>query len=295
MPAKSIRVLINAGGGTVKAAGVDKQTALIVASFARHGIAARVEAVKGGKLVAAVKSGRGPVVVGGGDGSIACAAGVLAGTRRTLGVLPLGTLNHFAKDLGVPDLDKAVDAIAAGRVRRVDVGEVCGRVFINNSSIGFYPRMVAERTREQRASGLPKWPAMALAAARTLRRFPRHRLSIAVEGRDTPCVTPCLFIGNNSYGVAGLDIGKRARLDGGGLFLVVVSGTRLWSLAAISIRAAFGRIEEARDIDVLRDVPRLSIDSHAASLEVSLDGEVTRMSPPLDYRIRPKALAVFAP
>ncbi len=293
--AAAIRVLINADGGTVKAVGVDKQRALIVASFKRHGIAAKVEAVEGSEIPKAVKRGTGPVVVGGGDGSIAAAAGVLAGTDRVLGVLPLGTLNHFAKDLGITDLDAAVDAIAVVSVVSVDVGEVCGRVFINNSSIGFYPQMVAERTREQRASGLPKWPAMALAALRTLKRFPRHRLSIRVEGRERPTVTPCVFIGNNDYELAGLSVGKRRTLDGGGLFLLVVNGRSLWSLAGLTIRAAVGRVEQAKDIDVITGVPHLTIESHASHLDVSLDGEVTRMATPLDYAIRPKALRVFAP
>ena len=292
---KSVRVLINAGGGTVKAVGAAKQCRLIVESFARHGIAAEVEALKGAAIVKAIEYGRGPIVVGGGDGSIAAAAGALAGRKRTLGVLPLGTLNHFAKDLGVPDLDTAVDAIAGGKTAQVDVGEVCGRVFINNSSIGFYPQMVAERTREQRASGLPKWPAMALAALRTARRFPRHRLSIAIQGRDTPCVTPCLFVGNNDYELAGFDIGKRDRLDGGGLCLVVVRGRSLWSLAGLTLRAAAGLVERADDIEVIRDVPRLTIDSHAAHLDVSRDGEVERLPTPLEYRIRPGALRVFRP
>lgn len=295
MPSKTIHVLINAGGGTVKAVGPEAQRALIVKSFARHGIVAEVEAVDGDALVAAVEKGHGPIAVGGGDGTIAAAAGALAGRERTLGVLPLGTLNHFAKDLGLATLNAAVDAIAGGHVRQVDVGEVCGRVFINTSSVGFYPQMVVERTREQRASGLPKWPAMALASLRTLRRFPRHRLSIHVEGRARSRVTPCVFVGNNDYELAGLKIGKRARLDAGGLFLVIVEGNSLWSLAGVTLKAALGRSEQAEDIDVFKGVPHVRIESRASRLDVALDGEVARMTPPLDYRIRPKALRVFAP
>ena len=295
MPGKSIRVLINAGGGTVKAVGPDKQCDLIVESFARHGMTAKVEALEGDALADEVRRGQGDVAVGGGDGTIAAAAGVLADSGRTLGVLPLGTLNHFAKDLGVADLDAAVDAIAAGHTRDVDVGEVGGRVFINNSSIGFYPQMVAERTREQEASGMPKWPAMILAALRTFRRFPRHRLSITIEGRKTPCLTPCVFVGNNAYELAGFDVGKRARLDRGELFLVVVRGTTLWRLAAVSLRAAIGKVDEADDIEVIRGIRNIEIASNSAMLAISADGEVTRVAPPLVYRIRPGALRVFAP
>lgn len=292
---KRVRVLLNAEGGSVKSLGAEEQAARVVAAFDKHGVAANVAALPGRQLEKAIAHARGDVVVGGGDGTIAAAAGVLAGSRRTLGVLPLGTLNHFAKDLGVPTLEKAVAAIAARHVARVDVGEVGGKVFINNSSIGFYPRMVAERTREQRASGMPKWPAMALAALRTLRRFPHHRLSIRVDGDETPCVTPCVFVGNNDYRLTGFDLGKRKRLDGGGLLVVVVRGTTLWSLVGPSLRAAIGRVDEADDIEVTRGVTALTIDSHAGSVEVSHDGEVTRMPTPIDYRIRPAALRVFAP
>lgn len=292
---QTIPVLINSGGGAIKAAGVDTQRKAIETSFARHGLTAKVEALEGGDIAAAVGRLKGPVAVGGGDGSISAAAGVLAGTDRALGVLPLGTLNHFARDLGVPTLDEAVDAIASGRTRQVDVGEVNGRVFINNSSIGFYPRLVAERTREQRARGLPKWPAMAVAAVKTLGRFPRHRLSIRIHGREAPCVTPCVFVGNNRYSLAGLDVGKRERLDDGTLSAVVVHGQTLWSLAALSLGAALGRIGDSDDLDVFDDIQGLKIGSRGRTIEVSADGEVCTMTPPLDYRIRPAALRVFAP
>jgi diacylglycerol kinase family enzyme len=93
----------------------------------------------------------GLVVSGGGDGTIAAVAAALVGKDAVLGVLPMGTLNHFAKDLGIPlELEKAVQTLFTGKVARVDVGEVNGRVFLNNSSIGFYPRLVQERERQQR-------------------------------------------------------------------------------------------------------------------------------------------------
>ena len=86
------------------------------------------------------------LIVGGGDGTISAAASALVGTETRLGILPLGTLNHFARDLGIPtDLDEAAKLIAAGAERRVDVAEMNGRIFINNSAIGLYPLMVVDR------------------------------------------------------------------------------------------------------------------------------------------------------
>src|SRR5205085_3689399 len=102
---------------------------------------------------------------GGGDGTQSAIASRLAGTQLVHGVLPLGTLNHFAKDLGIPlQLDEAVRTLAEGRVLEVDVGEVNGRVFINNSSLGLYPEIVRERELQQMRLGKSKWRALASAS-----------------------------------------------------------------------------------------------------------------------------------
>src|SRR5207245_2348151 len=105
------------------------------------------------------------VVVGGGDGTISAAASALADSKTRLGILPLGTLNHFARDLGIPtDLDEAARLIAAGNERRVDVAEMNGRIFINNSAIGLYPLMVLDRGRQQKTLGRSKRLAMLVAS-----------------------------------------------------------------------------------------------------------------------------------
>ena len=115
------------------------------------------------------------VVAGGGDGTLSAVAAALVGTDTALGVLPMGTLNHFAKDLGIPlKLEKAVQTLFTGKIARVDVGEVNGRIFLNNSSIGFYPRIVQARKREQRR-GRSKWVAFAQAAATVFRKSAAER------------------------------------------------------------------------------------------------------------------------
>ena len=112
-------------------------------------------------------------VAGGGDGTLSCAAGHLAGTGRPLGILPLGTLNHLARDAGIPaGLEEAAAIIAAGHVREIDLAEVNGRVFVNNSSVGLYPDMVRLREAEQERKGRSKRLAMLSASLTTLRSFP---------------------------------------------------------------------------------------------------------------------------
>jgi hypothetical protein len=164
------------------------------------------------------------VVVGSGDGTVGTVVRVVAGAGVPLGILPLGTLHQFAKDLGLPlDIDGAVQVIAAARTRDVDVAEVNGRVFINNASIGIHPCMVVDRDRRRSTAGLSKGLAMSLAFLRMLWRFPRRRLSIRTEGWTAPRRTPCLLIGNNEYGIELLTLGRRNRLDAGELWLFVAT------------------------------------------------------------------------
>src|SRR5207244_13653059 len=105
----------------------------------------------------AADAGHRIVVAAGGDGTVSTVAGALAGTRSALGVVPMGTLNHFARDLKVPiDVAEAAKAIVQGRETRVDIGEVNGRVFVNNSSIGLYPSFLMHRRHQERL-GRGRW------------------------------------------------------------------------------------------------------------------------------------------
>lgn len=290
-----IKVLVNAGGGSVQGR---ELRAEIAAVFAGHGVTADVEQLGGDGLAgaarAALAEGYEAVVAGGGDGTVSAVAGVLAGGEVPLGVLPLGTLNHFARDLGLPqDWRQAAAQLARGRVRRIDVAEVNGRVFINNSSVGLYADMVSERDRERRRHGWQKGPAMLLACLRILRRFGLRRLTVRAEGRRERVRTPLVFIGNNDYETSLPHPGRRAALDGGHLSLCVSRhGSRL-SLLRLALRAAFGRLREERDCEI-RAVETAEIHARAPMLRVSLDGEVAMIRTPLRYRIRPGALRVLA-
>src|SRR5689334_21433030 len=139
------------------------------------------------------------IVAAGGDGTVSAVASALAGSGVPLAVLPLGTLNHFARDLGIPaELDAALRVAVDGRVREVDVGEVNGRVFVNNSSIGLYAAMVHRRERQQRRFGRGKWHAMLWAAFNALRVHPFLHLTVEVGGVEHRRRTPFLFVGNNA-------------------------------------------------------------------------------------------------
>jgi diacylglycerol kinase family enzyme len=235
------------------------------------------------------------VIAAGGDGTVSAVAAGLVGGQVPLAVLPLGTLNHFARDLGMPlELPAAARAIATGRVAQIDVGEVNGRVFVNNSSIGLYPEMVRIRDRDQRATGRGKWPAMVLAALRVLRRFRLHAVRVEMPHRVVSAVTPFVFVGNNDYSTSVSSLGQRPTLAGGRLSLYVIrTRGRLHTLLVLA-RAMLGRAEAVHELDT-ELVTELWVSPRARRVRVALDGEVTTMTAPLHYRIRPGALAVVMP
>lgn len=235
------------------------------------------------------------VIAAGGDGTISAVAGALTGTEKILGVLPVGTLNHFAKDLGIPlDLEGAVRTIKEGVVAAVDVGEVNGQVFINNSSLGIYPQIVARREAQQQRFARGKWLAFFWATLRALRRFPFLDLRLAFEGEEIVRRTAFLFVGNNEYKTAGFELGSRAGINSGKLGLYLSRGTGRFGLFRLAFHALFGRVDQEKDFDVFC-VTEARIETRKRRLLVALDGEVERMETPLHYRIRPAALHVFVP
>jgi diacylglycerol kinase family enzyme len=268
--------------------------------FAENGTQARILLARSGAEIPemarrAVKENSQIIVAGGGDGTVHGVANELMGTSITLGVLPLGTLNHFAKDLHIPqDLEGAARNLVTGHAILVDVGEVNGRIFVNNSSLGIYPRIVRQREEEQKKKGRRKWVALLRASISVLRHYSLVRVRLRVNGKELARKTPMVFIGNNRYQMEGLNLGRRTRLDAGELCLCVANRTRRFDLFRLAFLALFGRLHEACDFEVL-STRQLSIETRKKRTSVSTDGEVTRMNTPLNYVIRPGALRVIVP
>jgi diacylglycerol kinase family enzyme len=292
-----VTVLLNRGGGAVAA---DRTIVDSVRSaLEQAGIEAEVELISAGDCEARSRAiaerGDPLLIVGGGDGTVGAAASALAGTKTALGILPLGTLNHFARDLGVPlRLEEAAQLIAEGTERRVDVAEMNDRIFINNSAIGLYPLMVVDRDLQRRRLGRSKRLAMLVASARTLARFNHQRLTLTVNEEKARIDTPLLFVGNNDYRLDLGAPGRRESLDDGRLCVLVMRKKTRRGLLAASVRALLGKTRRD-DMVRLDGVERLRVDSRRSHVAVSLDGEVLRTKPPLDYRIRKQALRVMAP
>ena len=291
-----IEVIINASSGAGSRADVRQRLA---DAFRVAGVDARISVAGNGlELVelaqCAARSGAEGVVAAGGDGTINSIAAAIIDSDKTLGVLPFGTMNHFAKDLGIPvDLEAAVQTVIAGRAARVDVGDVNGRIFLNNSSLGLYPRIIREREKQQRL-GWGKWPAYIWAALEALRRYPFLEVRLGVGGKELTGRTPFVFVGNNVYEMERFNIGGRARLDGGELCLYTANRTGRWGLIRLALRALVGGLRQERDF-LAFTTKDIWIGTPHKRVRVALDGEVTIMEPPLHYRVRPGALRVLAP
>jgi diacylglycerol kinase family enzyme len=288
-------VIMNKGAG-----GSGDPEARIIELFEVHGRTPRVVHPDGHRDIASIAreaagSDERVIVAAGGDGTISGVAAELAGTDKILGVLPIGTLNHFAKDLRIPlDLEAAVRTIIEENVATVDVGEVNGRIFINNSNLGIYPRIVSRREAQQQHLARGKWPAFFWATVQALRRFPFLDLRITLEGRQITRRTAFLFVGNNEYEIAGFNLGSRACVNAGKLGLYLTQRTGRLGLFRLAFHALFGHVDQAKDFDVFC-AAEAHIETRKRRLMVALDGEVEWMETPLQYRIRPGALRVLVP
>ena len=297
MTKDAIVVIVNAGsGGGNDAALVDR----LAVHFKAAGLHAEIELARGGdEIITAVGNAvarRPPLIVaGGGDGTVSTVAAALVDTGIAFGVLPLGTLNHFAKDLGIPlELADAVAVLAHGEAGRVDVGEVNGRIFVNNSGLGLYPDIVHDRERQQKRLRRGKWPAFVWATLSALRRYPFLFVALVVDGKEVLRKTPFVFIGNNEYRMEGFAIGERSRMEDGLLSLYVAQRPGRWRLVQLAVRALTGHLRQARDFDAIL-AAEIVVQSKRKRLHVATDGEVTVMTPPLHYRVRPGSLIVMRP
>lgn len=293
-------VILNEKAGATGNGSDDTSPDALRTAFAAAGAEAVVHALPPDRMADAlrdaVKTRPDAVIIGGGDGTVRSAAAALAGTGIPLGVLPLGTLNHFAKDLKMPPaVNDAVTALAAGVVREVDIGEVNDEVFINNCSLGAYADAVRRRDALREQHGHGKKRAMLRASFETFRRLRRLRLRITLGGDEPRAVrTPVVVIANNRYSGHVLNKSMRARLDEGRLWLYTAHVHRHLAALRMVLQSLVRRLDAA---DALATEPatEITIENQGGPLPVAIDGEPVELQSPLRFRIRPRALKVLAP
>ena len=292
----AISLIVNPRAGRL---GNSRPLSELIATLERYGLRPELLLVKrrsdpGDAARDALRRGAKTLVAAGGDGTVSAVAATLLDSDATLGVLPLGTLNHFAKDLKIPlELEDAARVIANGAIARIDAGEVNGRAFINNSSLGVYPQMLAWR-EDYRREGWTKWAALFWSAVTALRWMPFLRLRLTAAGAEESSLTPMIFIGNNDYEIEGFRAGTRRRVDAGRLFIYTVNARTPARLLHLSLMALMGRLRQAQDFESLC-VVEAWIETRRRWVKVSLDGEIARLESPLHYRTRPSSLRVIVP
>jgi YegS/Rv2252/BmrU family lipid kinase len=291
-----VAVILNLGAGSVEG---NEQIEDVRRAFLESGVHASFHIVEPGREIAdvvqdATNSDATVIVAGGGDGTISLVASCVAQKEKILGVLPLGTLNHFSKDLEIPqEVIDAVKIISFGEIREVDIAEVNGRYFVNNSSIGLYPRLVLTRERRQRL-GYGKWGAALWALTRMVRWSPFQNVKLELDGNELRRKTAFVFVGNNEYEMDIFNIGTRERLDGGKLSIYLLHRSGRTGLFLLVLRTIFGTLKQASDFEEFR-TDQLTIETRRTRMLVALDGEVARMESPLEYKIHPRKLRVLVP
>jgi diacylglycerol kinase family enzyme len=294
-------VILNAQAGTL--ARLRTTESRIVTSltelFARNDVSADVRFVPGRELTDTARDAAADhdlVIAGGGDGTINSVATGLLHTDTPLGVLPLGTLNHLAKELRIPlDLESAVTALCHGDVTDLPIGEVNGRPFLLFSGIGMYADVIKHRDAQRKSKGRRKWPAMAVAAVKMFNRFPLFDLRLTMNGNTLRRPTPLAFVALSDYQrvLFGVETHACAGRDALSIFIAnKTTGASLLKLAVAHLRNPTDRSPE--DLEALcADAFELDA-AGRRTIRVGLDGEVVDLPTPLRYRILRGALKVIA-
>jgi len=293
-------LILNDAAGSLNGDRDAASPAEVVAAFAAAGLPVGLRPGPPAQLTAtfraAVQERPEVIFVGGGDGTISTAAGCLVDTPIALGVLPLGTLNHFARDLGLPTPWRdAIPALVGGSTRTIDVGEINGRVFINNCSLGSYPEAVRRRDALRRAHGSGKWAAMALASIAVFRRLRRLRVRIESPSGHLALRTPFVFIGNNAYSGHVLGPNLRPQLDAGQLWIYTTRAHRRLALLRLAWQSLVRQIDAADALDAHPVRETVITSEGPRELPLAVDGELVESARTLRCRVRPRALHVRIP
>jgi len=250
----------------------------------------------GRHLERAVAAGAERILVAGGDGTIASAAALVAGTRTELAILPGGTLNHFARDHGIPtDMDEAAKVASAGTIKPVDLGHVNDKVFLNTSAIGAYVTFVRVRERFEARFGYTI--ASLLAFIRMFSSLRTFDVELEVEGVRKTYRSSLVFIGIGERELKLPALGGRMRNGKRGLHVMVVQGRRPARLFAVAMAGIAKGTRQASRLPQFDSfiVDSCRVDLRRSSPTIALDGELKRMVTPLQYRLERDAIRLVVP
>ncbi|HEX7831426.1 MAG TPA: diacylglycerol kinase family protein [Thermoanaerobaculia bacterium] len=233
-------------------------------------------------------------IAAGGDGTVHHVLQPLVNSEATLGVIPLGTYNHFAKDAGIPlDPQEALEVALNGTTREVDTARINERFFANNVSIGLYPEVVARR--EEHGRDYPRWKARLYAFYTTLRRFPHVTVTVETAHRRELIRTHVFMVSNNRYELERVGIeAPRTTLEEGSLSVYWLPHASRWKLTRYAARYLAGRVRTIPGYRSFRTT-RMRIDMSRSQVKVGVDGELFELPTPLTITSVPRSLVVRVP
>lgn len=295
-----ILAILNRDGGTLRTLDIEEFAAGLKMTLSDHGHTVTCAVVSGKELMEALERAAGQsdcdaVIVGGGDGTVSAAAGALMGSEKALAVLPAGTMNLFARSLGIPlDLEDAIQAFAAGHVRKADVATANDRPFVHQFSIGMHPKLIKLREKRSFASRLGKIRASAQAAIDTLFNPPRMRIALTIDGEERTVTTSSLGITNNLFGEGHLPYADQP--DGGVLGIYVTKARRRRDFLIFGLNIALGRWRANEQVDIFTaKEASVRIIHGSRRFGCSIDGELCSLDDVTVLRIHPRALNVLVP
>lgn len=293
----TLYVILNAKAGTALAQGLTPDR--LRESFERREYAVVVDAsdeALESRIDRALTSNAGIIVSAGGDGTATLIASRLVGTDKALAVLPLGTANLLARDLGIPmDVDAAIAALETMEVRRIDVAEINGRVFLHKVVVGTFPDMAVMREKVRGQATLRSAIGFARYFVRRLGHGRRMAVAVASHGRAERIErVHAIAIANNAYDEGWAKVFHRSRLDAGCLTLYALKTPGTLDIVRLLVKMIAGRWREDQAVSI-ETVHSVTLRAKRSTLRVMIDGEVELLETPFAFTIRPAALNVLAP
>ena len=301
MQAPAICVILNVGSGKPDA---KSQPENIRAAFAANGAEITLKVINdGSRLVSETQKslveGYRTIVAGGGDGTICAVAQSLSDSKATMGILPLGTFNYFARSLYLPmEIDAAAKVIVDGHTMPLRVATVNNRMFLNNASLGVYPAILAKREDIYRRWGRSQIAAYwaVIATLLTLRR-PLH-LKLTIDGKSQNIRTPLVFIVNNAYQLQQMSLQGTDKIEAGELVVFVAPDTNRIGMLRLAVAVAIGRAASTQNFELLSGKDILIESSRRSARRertIAKDGERERMRGPFHFCVVQNALSVLVP
>ncbi|WP_161863030.1 diacylglycerol/lipid kinase family protein [Algicella marina] len=242
----------------------------------------------------AVAKGFDPIIAAGGDGTICGVTEALRGKGPRLGVLPLGTFNYFARSLGLPeDAEKALDVALNGADSTLSFGEINGKVFLNNASIGAYAAVLEVREDIYKNWGRSRLAAYwsVIVAMATLYRS--LKMKITVDGKVHQMRSPVAFVAIRAYQLAEFDLEGVEEIEDGKMALLAARDSGRWMLLWRAMRIFFRGARKGQDY-VLLSGKEIDIETSAAR-RFARDGERERMAGPYRFRLKENAIPIRVP